>query len=193
MPTVEEFRAELNRVRRVADMLTTAHANLCERFKRRALFLDLCTLAVSTWLTAVVFVGPRIGLKLTPWGFDPQLWTGFLGVAVFFLAVVQLRVDWKGRADAHRRTYNMYAEVKRECGYLLASEKDLTRDKCAHVLVRYDIATDVGTPLPEREFLVQKGKHLQKVQISRILDGHPSSSIALIRMKMWWNDNWNRN
>lgn len=189
LATDEELRAEMKRVRRVSDMLATAHANLRERFSRRALFLDLSILGLSTWLIAVVFVEPRIGVKLTPRGFDPQIWTGLLGVATFFLSVIQLRVDWKGRSDAHRRTYDLYSEVKRECGYLLASTETLTRDNCARVLGRYDMATDIGTPLPEPDFLIQKKKHLQKVAVSRVLDEHPSVSITLLRMKMWWKDN----
>ena len=156
MASSEELRAELTRVRRVADMLTTAHAHLRDRFRLRAIALDLLILGLSTWLTGVVFVEPRIGLKLTPRSMDPQIWIGLLSIATFFLSVVQLRVDWKGRSDAHRRTFDLYAEVKRECGYLLASEDVLTRDKCQRVLARYDMATDVGCPLPERDFLPRR-------------------------------------
>ena len=191
MATDAELREELNRVRRVSDMLTTAHANLRERFNTRAVLLDLSVLGLSTWLTAVVFVEPRIGLKLTPGHLDPQIWVGILGVATFFLSITQLRVDWKGRSDAHRRTCDLYAEVKRECGYLLASQESLTRDKCARVLARYDMATDVGTPLPEKDFLKQKKRHLQKIAISRVLDEHPSTSITLLRIRMWWRDSSN--
>jgi hypothetical protein len=190
MSTDQEFRSELVRVRRVADMLSTAHANLRDQFKRRALFLDGTILGLSTWLTAVVFVEPRIGVTLTPWHFDPQIWVGLLGVATFFLSILQLLVDWKGRSDAHRRSLDMYAEVKRECGYLLASEQVLTHEKCQRVLARYDMASDVGTAVPERQFLVLKKKHLQKVAISRLLDRQPSASLLLIRMKMWWRDNF---
>jgi hypothetical protein len=189
MTSETDLHAEMNRVHRVADMLSSAHANLCQRFQRRAMFLDLCTLGVSTWLTAVVFVEPKIGVRLTPWDFDPQIWIGMLSISVFFLSVVQLRVDWKGRSDAHRRTFDMYAEVKRECGYLVASEQALTREKCQRVLSRYDMATDVGTIIPEAEFLIQKKKHLQKMAISRFLDDHPFASILVLRLKLWWRDN----
>jgi uncharacterized membrane protein (DUF485 family) len=185
----EELRGEVERVRRVADMLTTAHANLCERFNRFALILDLSVLGLSTWLVAVAFVGPRLGVKLTPGQISPQVWSGFLGVGTFFLSLVQLRVDWKGRSDAHRRTFDLYAEVKRECGYLLASGVQLTHDKCGSVLSKYSMATDIGTPIPEREFLRQKKKHLQKIEISRMLDAHPSVSIIGARIRMWWRDN----
>ena len=189
MTTPADFRAEIERIRRVADMLVTAHANLRDRYSRRAIFLDVAILALSTWLTGVVFVEPRINLRLTPFGMDPQLWVGCLGIFTFFLSIVQLRVDWKGRSDAHQRAFDMYSEVKRECGYLLASEDTPTLEKSQRLLARYDMATDVGTTVPESEFLKQKQKHLQKIEISRHLDNRSWASILLLRIRFWWRDN----
>ena len=68
-----DFRGELERIRTVSDMLCTAHAGLRDRYARRALWLDLAILGLSTWLVALVFVEPRINLSLTPFGLDPQL------------------------------------------------------------------------------------------------------------------------
>ncbi|HSS97844.1 MAG TPA: hypothetical protein VLK33_12475 [Terriglobales bacterium] len=185
----QDFRSEMERIRRVSDMLVTGHANLRDRYQRRATFLDLTILAFSLWLTAVVFVEPRINTKLTPFGMDPQIWVGLLGIFTFFLSIVQLRVDWKGRSDAHKRAFDLYSEVKRECGYLLVSQAVLTADNCQRVLSRYDMATDVGVVLPETEFLAQKQKHLRKIAISRHLDKHPSASLLLLKIKFWWHDN----
>jgi len=189
MGTDDTFREEIKRIRRVADMLMSAHAHQRDRFGRWAVILDLTILALSTWLTAVVFIEPRISLKLTPGHLDPEIWVGLLGIGTFFLSVVQLRVDWKGRSDAHRRALELYAEVKRECGYLLASQEPLSRDNCQRALARYDLASEVGTAVPEAVFLAEKKKHLQKVAISRFLDEHPSASITLLRIRMWWRDN----
>ena len=186
---MKDFREELDRIRRVSDMLTTGHADLMQRFNRRAVLLDISILGISLWLTAIVFVEPHLNVKLTPFNMDPQLWVGLLGVFTFFLSIVQLRVNWKGRSDAHKRAYDLYAEVKRECGYLLASEDHVTEDKSRRVLARYDMATDVGLPLPEKEFLRQKKRHLQKLAISKHLDNHPGASVLLLRFKMWWKDN----
>jgi len=86
----------------------TAHANLRERYVRRALVLDLDGFGSLVWLTAVVFVEPRLNLKLTPFHLDPQVWVGVLGAFAFFLSIVQLRVDWKGRSDAHKRAFDQY-------------------------------------------------------------------------------------
>ena len=186
---IQDFREEMERIRRVADMLVTGHANLRDRYRLWSTLLDLATLALSLWLTAVVFIEPRLNLKLTPFGLDPQIWIGVLGIFTFFLSIVQLRVDWKGRSDAHKRSFDLYSEVKRECGYLLASRASLTADNCQRVLSRYDLATEVGLALPEKEFLPQKQKHLKKIEISRHLDKHPSASLLLLKIKHWYRDN----
>ena len=74
------LREELQRVKRVSDMLASGHAHLKERYDRRAVILDLSILGLSLWLTAIVFVDPRLNVKLTPFGMDSQVWVGFLGV-----------------------------------------------------------------------------------------------------------------
>src|SRR5580704_8433448 len=43
---------EIERVRRVSDMLLTGHANLRDRYRRWATLLDLAIMALSTWLSA---------------------------------------------------------------------------------------------------------------------------------------------
>jgi len=170
-------------------MLVTAHAHLRERYARRALILDLTILGLSVWLTAVVFVEPRLNLRLRPGGLDPQVWIGLLGAGTFFLSIVQLRVDWKGRSDAHKRSFDLYAEVKNECRHLMSSDGILTREMCQRALTKFELASDVGTQIPEEEFLKQKRRHLLKVTMSRHLDTHPAASLLLLRLKFWWTSN----
>lgn len=185
-----DFCAELARIKRVSDLLCTAHAALQEKYSRRALIAELITLAASTWLAALVFVEPRINLHLTPSGFDPQVWIGLLSTATFFLTILQMRTDWRGRADAHSRSLAMYAEVKRECGYLLASGVATSQTECQRLLARYDMATDFGTKVPENAFLRYKKRHLTKVAISKHLDAHPGTSTLLFRWRLWKRDNF---
>ena len=182
---------ELKRIRQVADMLCTGHAVLRDRFARRALALDLGVLGLSTWLVALALVDPAINVKLTPRGLNPTMWIGLLSIGVFFLSLVQMKTDWKSRADAHRRTLDLYAEVKREAGYVLASP-DLHETAARRVMSRYDMASAVGIELPEKDFLNLKRRHRLKVAISKRLDLHPSSSIAILKLKMWLADNVRR-
>jgi hypothetical protein len=183
------LREELDRIRRVSDMLCTGHAGLRDRYARMALALDLSILALSAWLSALAFVAPNINHSLTPFGLDSQLWIGVLSVATLFLAIIQLRTDWKGRSDAHRRTLDNYAEVKREAGYLLATG-EFEDHACRRVLARYDMASAVGVELPERYFLKQKQRHKMKLALSKHLDTHPAASLLLTRFRFWIRDNF---
>jgi hypothetical protein len=188
MNSVPSIGEELQRVRRVSDSLCTAHAVLRDRFSRRALGLDLLVLGLSTWLVALAFVEPTLGAKLTPFGWDSQIWIGVLATATFFLTILQLKTDWKAKADAHRRTLELYAEVKREAGYAIASD-ELDDTTCRRVLSRYDLASAVGIEVPEADFLKLKKKHRIKVVLSKHLDKHPSASLIIVRLKLWFNDN----
>lgn len=192
MSSNEGMHEELIRICRVSDMLCTGHAALRDRYARLAFALDLLTLGVSTWLVALAFVEPRLNVTLTPFGWDSQIWIGTLGTGVFFLTLVQIKTDWKGRSDAHKRTLDVYAEVKREAGYLL-SAGEYGHDACRRVFSRYDMAASVGIPIPEVEFLEQKQRHLVKVALSRELDDRPATSLIWLRARLWWRDNFKPN
>ena len=185
----EGLREELRRIHGVSDMLCTGHSGLRDRYARMALGLDLSILALSAWISALAFVAPSINMSLTPFGLDPQLWSGLLAVGVLFLAIVQLKTDWKGRSDAHGRTLGNYAEVKREAGYLLATH-EFDEQAYRRVVARYDMASAVGVEIPERFFLSQKRRHKMKVALSKHLDAHPGASLVLTRLRFWVRDNF---
>jgi hypothetical protein len=189
-----ETRNELERIRRVADQLCTAHAVMRDRFKRRAFGPDLAILLLSTWLTALAFVDPRFHQWLVPLQIDARLWIGLIGVLTFCLTLVQLQTDWRRRSEAHGRSFSMYSEVKREAGYLLASSEGIVAREFQRVADRYDMASDVGTGIPERDFLKLKRRHKLKVEISKLLDARPGASIALTKLRLILRDNspWRR-
>jgi hypothetical protein len=157
----------------------------------RALILDLSIMGTSTWLVALAFVEPRLNVSLTPFHLDSQIWVGLLSVATFFMTIVQFKTDWKGRADAHKRSLEVYAEVKREAGYFLAGGAS-DEAECRRVLGRYDMASALAIEVPEREFLIQKRRHKLKIALSKHLDTHPSASLLLTRIKFWIKDNLGR-
>jgi hypothetical protein len=182
-----DLRRELERVARVSDMMCTAHAGLRDRYCSWALLLDLAVMLTSAWLVALAFVEPRINVTLTPAGLEPQVWTGLLAILVFGLSIMQLRADWKGRADAHAREFDGFAEVKRDAGLLLAAAPEITEQACRPIFARYGSAG--ATPIPESQFLRQKRRHLLKVAISKHLDRHPAASPVLTRFRFWFRDN----
>lgn len=191
MPPERDIKAEVTRIRGVSDMLCTGHAVLRDKFSRRALILDSVILGVTCWLVALAFADPEINLKLTPFHLSPSLWLGLLAVIAFLLTLIQLKVDWKSIADSHSKTLELYSEVKREAGYLLASS-ECTEEGCKRVFSRYDLASAVGTAIPEADFLALKRRHKLKIVISKHLDEHPAASILLLRIRLFYRDNLRR-
>jgi hypothetical protein len=179
---------ELKRIRKVADMLCTCHAVLRDRLAFRALLLDIFTLALSTSVVALAFVSPEIARRFTPFGWNVEIWLGTLSAGTFFLTLVQLKTDWKSGSDAHRRTLDLYVEVKREAGYLIASA-NFDEENYRRVLARYDLASAVGVEVPEKNFLKLKRQHRLKILVSKHLDEAPGTSIPLFRARLWLRDN----
>ena len=188
MSDSSSMKDEIARIKRVSDMLCTANAGLRDRLLRRAMVLDLSVLFFASWLVALGFVEPSIGIRLAPFGLDTKMWMGFLALGTFLLTLLQLKVDWKGRGDAHKRTVEIYAEVKQEAIYMLRSGS-FDEMSVRQVIARYNLANAVGEAVPERDFLYQKRKHLRKITLSRHLDSHPSASIFLLKVRLWWKDN----
>lgn len=187
--TEEDYRKELEKVLRIADMLCTAHNIERDRFRRRALVLDIVLMLISLYLVSMALIDPVFGDFLTPYGWDGKLWTGLVATSIFGLSIVQLLVKWKGRADAHDRSFRMYAETKSSCAEYLNSTSPISREDYNRVRAHYDMASEIGCHIPDERFLLLKQKHLQKVSLSKALDVRPFMSIRWAMAKRWWGDN----
>ncbi len=185
-------REELERIRRVADQLCTAHASLRDRYARRALTLDICVLLGSAWLTSLAFIQPSLHQWIVPPNIEPTIWNGLIGFFIFCLVLIQLKTDWKSKAEAHSRSFGMYAEIKREAGYILASSEQVPLREFQRLTARYDMASDVGAGVPEREFLRLKKLHKRKVALSKALDDRPGTFLFVERLKITIRDNFAR-
>lgn len=181
---------ELQRVFRVTDQTCSQHALLRDRFSRKALVLDLITLALGVYLVSLAFVDPAIARKLTPAPLSPIIFIGFLGVGQLFLGILQLRVDWKARSDAHARSMSLHADLKRELGTLLARDPATVTDvDYVRVRAQQAMTSNAALPVPDADFLWTKRHHKLKVAVSKHLDGHPGASILLTKLKFLLRDN----
>lgn len=183
-------RTELERIRRVADQTCSGHACLRDEFRCKALSLDVAMLALGSWLVALTFVDPLISHKLTPFGISPPIWIGVLGVINFFLGVLQLRVDWKAKSDAHARSHSLHADLKRELNIVLAREPLLISDaEYARVRAQEAMTSNSALPIPDSDFLRLKRRHKLKVAVSKHLDDHPGALIIFTKLKLLLRDN----
>jgi hypothetical protein len=186
---LEHTRNEFERIRRGAKLHCTGHAALRDRYTLYAAILDLAVLALSGWIATLSFVDSKTAALVTPFTFEPRLWSGILAVVLFLLSRLLLRVDWKGRADSHDRSFAIYAEVKRMATNLLLSQDALDPIECGKVAALYRMAAVVATAIPETELLRQKRRHLTRTAVSKYLESHPSASVPMVRVLLWLRDN----
>lgn len=185
----ERMKAELKRIRRISDMLCTAHAGLRDEAERNALCLDAIVLALSAWVAALAFVDPAIAQLITPGNLPPTMWIGMMGLAAFVLTLVQMRWDLRGRAEAHRRALDAYAGVKRDAARLLSDFEAAKSEDFGRLVSQYDLASAMGVAIPEDKFAREKQRHLLKVRTSRYLDERPSTNVRLLRLQWALRDN----
>ena len=176
----------LQRAMRVADQSCTAYSALRDRFRAWSMALDLTILLISAWLVAMVFVQPAIAVELSPRGVSKDIWLGLLSIGAFSLSLIQLQVDWKGRAHTYQQAAAALSAFVKEYRSL-SSEAESTVVEPA--LLRYQLLTDTLEPIPESQFLKLKKRHKVKIEVSRHLDTHPGTNLWLVKAVLWWRDN----
>lgn len=179
--------AMLERTLRVADQSCTAYAILRDKYRERALAVDILILLASTWLTSLSFVRDDIAVLVTPGNFSKDFWQGLLSITVFSFSLLQLQVNWKGRAQLYLQAGTTLSAFVKEYRPVAASADEATQRSA---LIRYQVLTDALEPVPESQFLSLKRRHKIKVEISTILDTKPGASITMLRVKMWLRDNF---
>jgi len=177
----------LERAVRVSDQSCTAYAILRDRYRRFSTALDLMILVLSAWLTAMVFVQPEIGIQLSPRGVSKDLWIGLLSIAAFCLSLVQLQVNWKGRAISYQLAATALSGFVKEFRPILGAA---TVTQAQVGLARYQVLSDSLEPIPDSKFLALKQAHAVKVEMSKHLDQYPGASLSLLRFRLWWRDTW---
>lgn len=175
--TEREFR----RKRRVVDQMLTGHSLLRERLEHRSLALSLFILALSIVATSVAFLSGEAPISMFGIHARAQIWIGSLTLIIFFLALVDIRVDWRQRAGMHGDAARRLASLKSL--YRTATARDgLMAATGADLAVEYDRVMEQLPPIPEKAFLWVKSKHGRKVQISKLLDSHPGAPVWCLNL-----------
>ena len=183
-----KFLEELKRIRRVSDMMVTAHASLKEEFALLSLFSDVSLFSCSLFLTVIVFADPNFLIKY--FGNNYPFWLGIFSIATFIFSFVAGLLHWKVRAERHRYAFETYMNLKFTATDLINKVEQDEHADVERFLERYYALTPTIITIPERVFLQCKRKHVIKVFISKYLDENPAVSILLLKIKIWIRDNF---
>lgn len=180
----EHPQQELGRLKRVADMLATAHSVERDRYESWSLGLTISSLIISVILLSLVLVADDFVERTT--GIKPDLfrWLRAVAAALNFTLVI-LGLSWRpaARAALHDQAVRHYSKAKHQIRQLEADAENLTEQAIAVIKEQYLDDRDLPR-IAERRFLKLKRWHLQKVAISRELDENPQESLRSIKSRL---------
>lgn len=184
--TTDSKRTALDRAVRVGDQSCTAYAHLRDKYRRYSFRLDLSILLLSGWLASMVFVQPHVAVALSPRQIPSEIWIGLLSILAFALSLIQLQVNWKGKAQLYQQAASSLSAFVKEHRHLV---RTISEPQAEAALARYSALTDGLEPIPERLFLALKKEHRLKVELSRVLDDRPGANLIFWRLAIALRDN----
>jgi hypothetical protein len=134
----------------------------------------------------MVFVQPHIAVAFSPKQVPSDIWIGLLSLLVFALSLVQLHVNWKGKAQAYQQAAATLSAFVKELRPLASAISEQQADAA---LARYTALSDGLEPIPESLFLALKKKHRIKLELSKLLDDHPGANLLMWRISIALRDN----
>ncbi len=182
-----ELKKEVERIRRVSDMLVSMHSMLRDEYSRKSTFVDCSLFGSSIILVALVFMDPLLLLGWLPLSATAsRILLGVFALLTFFISLVIYRVDWKSKSELHKYAAELYSNIKLECQEILATFEIAFDIDIQRLLIRYKYLGQICAAIPESSFLRLKNKHKTKVAISKYLDDNPGVCLWLFKLKLWF-------
>ncbi len=164
-----------DRERNVVDTMLTAHSILRDRYERRATGLTLLIMALSVFATGLAFIRGEPHTAVGPFTARVQVWVGVLTCVIFFLSIVDLRVEWRRRAWAHDEAVRRFSDLKARYrhgerkGDVVHADVDLT----AEYERTWDAVGALRVAIKDAQFTKLKQKHWRKVEVSKRISARP--------------------
>ncbi len=174
---------EYHRKFRVLDLMLSAHASLCERYRRRSIGLVLAVMALSI-LGATLALSDDSSVHILSVNLEPSEWLAILMGLVFFLSISELVLDLRGRAWAHEDAARRLGRLK---GEFRRAEVDavVVKTDGVDLDIEYDQTTAAIVEIPNSAFNRLKAKHLRKVAVSKRLDASPGAPLLVLRWRIF--------
>jgi hypothetical protein len=171
---------EFERQRRIIDQMLTQHSRLRDRYDGFARWLDVTGIVLSAVLTALSLMKDEYWqlLRTTPRG-GPFV-AAIAAAILLGLSIVQYRVQWKEKAEAHGAAATTLATWKAKGRMVPKNDAERTREWVEMVAAQLSTLPAI----PDRLFLKLKGAHLRKEETSRRMSQFPGSTPWFVSLRV---------
>ena len=178
---------ELQEQHRIIDMMLSWHSKLRDDNQRLALAVNLLLLCSSVILSSLVFIDPTIlrFFKVAPQ--VSQITVGVCSTLVFLISLIELRVNWKEKAERHSQACEILGRLKAECRELLKSTSQPDPQRVADQCKMCVQTLSTLPKIPEEKFHSLKAYHQAKKELSKLIDLYPGVPVWLLRIVLLFN------
>jgi len=166
------------------DQMLSMHAALRDKFKRRALLLNLSLLLASVFLCAFVFADKSLFILF---GLKPELVNFFIGTTsllCFAFSLVEYRVDWQGQAALHADAVKKLSSLKADYRGVFSKYSGNNEEENQMLSKKYKSVMDSIVEIPEASFANLKAKHLRKILLSKRISECPATPVVLLKTQL---------
>jgi hypothetical protein len=182
-------KSEIKKQVKVIDMMVTMHSILAARYALRSQIIEIGMLGISILLVSVAFLDPEI---LSNFHIEPNkahIVIGLSSILIFFMSVLSLIVDWKGRSVHHKDGFFTLVKLKTEWRNIHENFEEIDKRDLQEFINRSSLIVSQLFPIPDNCFNNLKSKHIKKIELSKMIGEHPGGMVFLLKLKMFFISN----
>jgi hypothetical protein len=173
---------EYRRCRRVMEWMLTAHATMRDRYTRRSRALTLAVMALSIIGLLLALANGNQHVSVLGLHGKLQVFLAWLTALIFFVALLDLVVDWRKRAWRHEDAAGRLAELNMLFRRAIEADDGNWAVEGVDLAVEYDRVMAALHPLPERKVMSLKALHNRKRVLFTRADAYPGAPVWWIRV-----------
>lgn len=174
---------EYHRKFRVLDMMLSGHSTLCAKYRHRSTGLTLAIMTLSIFGATLALQADN-SVEIFSIDLELKVWLALLSGVIFFLSIVELVLDWRGRAWSHQDAARRLGILKGEFRRAKVTGATVETEG-ADLDAEYDQTTAAIVEIPNSVFNRLKAKHRRKIEISKLIDESPGAPLLLLRWRVF--------
>lgn len=172
-------------------LLLTIYEKLFDRYFIRARILDFALLVTSIVVCLTTFVDPKI-LEFFKIPSDKSVMILGVGAFIIFaISVFSFINNWKTQAADLGRAANTLSRMKTECAEKVKAENQDELKQLQIKAIEYASVINNLPKIPGKEFHKLKTLHQRRIELSRMTEIYPGSSVWLLKLVVHLRANLN--
>lgn len=174
--------SELNLQSKKIALLLTIYERLYDRYQIRSKILDFSLLITSILVCLATFVDQKVLEFLKIPSDKIFIILGVGAFLVFVFSVSSLVSNWKTQAADFSRAANMLSRIKAECEDRIKADTQEESKQLQIKAIEYTSLINNLPKIPQKEFHKLKTLHKRRLELNKMTEIYPGSSVWLLRI-----------